>query len=87
MQAGIAIKPKTSVDVLWNILENPVKEEVPDVSPANFAILRYTIYFSIDKGPLPPYQYSIAWMAWQAAGQTGLACRAEGARAAEHGGA
>jgi hypothetical protein len=32
MQAGIAIKPKTSVDVLWEILENPVKEEVPDVS-------------------------------------------------------
>jgi len=32
MQAGIAIKPKTSVDVLWDILENPVKEEVPDVS-------------------------------------------------------
>lgn len=32
MQAGIAIKPSTSVDVLWEILENPVKEEVPDVS-------------------------------------------------------
>jgi len=32
MQAGIAIKPKTPVDVLWEILENPVKEEVPDVS-------------------------------------------------------
>ncbi|KAF2252919.1 ribulose-phosphate 3-epimerase [Trematosphaeria pertusa] len=31
MQAGIAIKPKTSVDVLWEILENPVKEEVPDM--------------------------------------------------------
>lgn len=32
LQAGIAIKPKTPVDVLWEILENPVKEEVPDVS-------------------------------------------------------
>jgi hypothetical protein len=32
MQAGIAIKPSTSVDVLWDILENHVKEEVPDVS-------------------------------------------------------
>ena len=30
--AGIAIKPKTPVDVLWEILDNPVKEEVPDVS-------------------------------------------------------
>ena len=32
MQAGIAIKPSTKVDVLWDILENPNKEEVPDVS-------------------------------------------------------
>lgn len=32
MLAGIAIKPETSVDVLWEILENPKKEEVPDVS-------------------------------------------------------
>ena len=32
MQAGIAIKPETSVDVLWGILENEVKEEVPEVS-------------------------------------------------------
>ena len=32
MQAGIAIKPKTPVEVLWEILENPVKEERPDVS-------------------------------------------------------
>lgn len=39
MQAGIAIKPKTSVDVLWEILENPVKEEVPDVSAFSLATL------------------------------------------------
>lgn len=32
MQAGIAIKPSTKVDVLWDILENSNKEEVPDVS-------------------------------------------------------
>ena len=32
MLAGIAIKPETSVDVLWDILEGPNKEEVPDVS-------------------------------------------------------
>lgn len=32
MLAGIAIKPKTSVDVLWDILANPIKGEVPDVS-------------------------------------------------------
>lgn len=31
MLAGIAIKPETSVNVLWDILENPKKEEVPDV--------------------------------------------------------
>ena len=31
MLAGIAIKPETSVDVLWDILNNPKKEEVPDV--------------------------------------------------------
>ncbi|KAL9086667.1 MAG: hypothetical protein Q9165_006986 [Trypethelium subeluteriae] len=31
MQAGIAIKPKTSVDVLWEILDNPEKSEVPDM--------------------------------------------------------
>lgn len=32
MQAGIAIKPDTSVDVLWDILENPDASERPDVS-------------------------------------------------------
>jgi ribulose-phosphate 3-epimerase len=32
MQAGIAIKPSTPVDVLWDILESPNKQEVPDVS-------------------------------------------------------
>ncbi|KAJ4396829.1 RIBULOSE-phosphate 3-epimerase [Gnomoniopsis smithogilvyi] len=29
--AGIAIKPKTSVDVLWEILENPNEKERPDM--------------------------------------------------------
>jgi ribulose-phosphate 3-epimerase len=32
MKAGIAIKPKTSVDVLWEILANPIEDERPDVS-------------------------------------------------------
>lgn len=32
MLAGIAIKPETSVDVLWDILENREEEERPDVS-------------------------------------------------------
>lgn len=32
MKAGIAIKPKTSVDVLWDIVENPIEDERPDVS-------------------------------------------------------
>jgi ribulose-phosphate 3-epimerase len=31
MLAGIAIKPSTPVDVLWDILENPAQEEKPDV--------------------------------------------------------
>ncbi|KAF2705141.1 Ribulose-phosphate 3-epimerase [Pleomassaria siparia CBS 279.74] len=31
MQAGIAIKPSTPVDVLWEILENSVQEERPDM--------------------------------------------------------
>lgn len=32
MLAGIAIKPETSVDVLWDILENQDEKEKPDVS-------------------------------------------------------
>lgn len=32
MKAGIAIKPDTSVDVLWDILENKEEIERPDVS-------------------------------------------------------
>lgn len=32
MRAGIAIKPKTEVDVLYDILDSPDKDEVPDVS-------------------------------------------------------
>jgi ribulose-phosphate 3-epimerase len=31
MLAGIAVKPDTSVDVLWDILENTVEVEKPDV--------------------------------------------------------
>jgi ribulose-phosphate 3-epimerase len=31
MLAGIAIKPETGVDVLWEILENKVEAERPDV--------------------------------------------------------
>jgi ribulose-phosphate 3-epimerase len=32
LKAGIAIKPGTKVDVLWDILENPNENERPDVS-------------------------------------------------------
>jgi ribulose-phosphate 3-epimerase len=32
MLAGIAIKPETKVDVLWDILENKEPKELPDVS-------------------------------------------------------
>lgn len=31
MLAGIAIKPETPVDVLWDILENTEEKEIPDV--------------------------------------------------------
>ncbi|KAF2460050.1 Ribulose-phosphate 3-epimerase-like protein [Lineolata rhizophorae] len=31
MLAGIAIKPKTPVDMLWDILDNPEKQELPDM--------------------------------------------------------
>jgi ribulose-phosphate 3-epimerase len=31
LRAGIAIKPKTPVDVLYDIFDNPNKDEVPDV--------------------------------------------------------
>ena len=34
MLAGIAIKPDTKVDVLWDILDNPHQAERPDVSGA-----------------------------------------------------
>lgn len=51
MQAGIAIKPKTDVDVLWEILDNPEKSEVPDVRrllsvPVTLISLLITAIFS-----------------------------------------
>lgn len=40
MKAGIAIKPDTKVDVLWDILENEVEIERPDVpSPSTFLVI------------------------------------------------
>ena len=42
MLAGIAIKPDTSVDVLWDILENPDEKERPDVLYTSFHLLRDT---------------------------------------------
>lgn len=32
MLAGIALKPMTPVDVLWEILESPDEKDRPDVS-------------------------------------------------------
>jgi ribulose-phosphate 3-epimerase len=48
MQAGIAIKPSTSVDVLWDILENPNKDEVPDVSTIFLILSHYHIQWRIE---------------------------------------
>jgi ribulose-phosphate 3-epimerase len=43
MRAGIAIKPKTPVDVLYDILDNPNKDEVPDVSSTQPLTIVYDI--------------------------------------------
>ena len=32
MKAGIAIKPRTPVDVLWDVLDDAIEDERPDVS-------------------------------------------------------
>lgn len=61
MQAGIALKPDTPVDVLWEILESSAEEERPDVCPGTTcntrtpvaafllaaALLRYISLFQI----------------------------------------
>lgn len=39
MQAGVAIKPDTPVDVLWDIIESPDLAERPDVSATLVATL------------------------------------------------
>lgn len=39
--AGIAIKPDTSVDVLWEILESSDPKDRPDVSSRGVAMRRY----------------------------------------------
>ncbi|KAI9847367.1 MAG: RIBULOSE-phosphate 3-epimerase [Sclerophora amabilis] len=48
MQAGIAIKPDTPVDVLWEILENPETSAVPDndssFSPPAKMVLVMTVH-------------------------------------------
>lgn len=51
MQAGIAIKPSTPVDVLWEILENPNKDEVPDVSSSPLHRHAFITTIDITKGP------------------------------------
>lgn len=38
MQAGIAIKPDTPVDVLWDIIESEDPAERPDVSHSFFFV-------------------------------------------------
>lgn len=40
MLAGIAIKPDTKVDVLWEILEGTDPKEVPDVSTTKSKLLQ-----------------------------------------------
>jgi ribulose-phosphate 3-epimerase len=64
MQAGIAIKPSTPVDVLWEILDSPNKEEVPDVSTCS-CIASLTTPAAIDSTQEMRALYS---------SQAGLAC-------------
>lgn len=51
MLAGIAIKPDTSVDVLWDILESEIEVEKPDVRfppsplPSFFILFHHILYF------------------------------------------
>lgn len=44
MQAGIAIKPDTPVDVLWDILDSEDVNERPDVSGPPFYSLHISSY-------------------------------------------
>ncbi|KAI7977650.1 hypothetical protein EIK77_010241 [Talaromyces pinophilus] len=44
MKAGIAIKPDTKVDVLWDILENETAIEKPDVALLNTPLIFWIGY-------------------------------------------
>lgn len=50
LRAGIAIKPKTPVDVLYEILDSNVKEEVPDVRRPTFSSFDPMLTFSDGTG-------------------------------------
>ena len=52
MQAGIAIKPDTPVDVLWDILDSPDLTERPEVSPTTPPFYFIFIFFSLSLQPL-----------------------------------
>jgi hypothetical protein len=69
MQAGIAIKPSTPVDVLWEILENPVQEEKPDVSRERFASQSH-YHISIKQHWRHINKFRHGW-AWKPAGPCG----------------
>ena len=43
IRAGIAIKPKTDVSVLYDILDSSTKDEVPDVSSSSWSHSRNII--------------------------------------------
>lgn len=49
MQAGIAIKPDTPVDVLWDILDSEDLSERPDVSQSLRHILIFPWAFSLPR--------------------------------------
>ena len=43
MMAGIAIKPETSVDVLYELLDSPDKAEIPDVAQLTLCSTRVKV--------------------------------------------
>jgi hypothetical protein len=55
MQAGIAIKPDTPVDVLWDIIESPEEKEKPDV-----CILKGFLLELLDDGVLILHRWSLS---------------------------
>ena len=62
MQAGIAIKPSTKVDVLWDILENSNKDEVPDVSSFHLFRMHWSVILARTSEDLNGIPVVASWL-------------------------